>query len=79
MSGTSARNVAESVRARLFARSRERNETFQRTLTYFAIERLLYRLSRSKWKDRFVLTQCVTRRSRGGAPAVHGNRIARRG
>jgi hypothetical protein len=35
--------------------SREHNEDFMLTLTHFAIERFLYRLSHSKHADRFVL------------------------
>lgn len=49
------RNVAASVRARLLARSREREEDFQLVLQRYAIERLLYRLGRSEQANRFVL------------------------
>src|ERR1700678_2074532 len=49
------RNIGASVRARLQNISRERNQTFQLVLTYFVLERLLYRLSQSKYRDRFVL------------------------
>jgi hypothetical protein len=49
------RNVGASVRARLTQRATERKENVQLALTRYAIERLLFRLSRSKYRDRFVL------------------------
>jgi predicted nucleotidyltransferase component of viral defense system len=51
----SIRNIGASVRARLQNIARERNQTFQLVLTYYVLERLLYRLSRSKHRDRFAL------------------------
>jgi len=52
---TGQRNVAASVRARLTDRARANKENVQLILTRYAIERLLYRLSRSPHRDRFVL------------------------
>jgi predicted nucleotidyltransferase component of viral defense system len=49
------RNLAASVRNRLLDRGRKAGEDFQLLLTHFAIERLLYRLSQSAWRDEFVL------------------------
>ncbi|WP_245509405.1 nucleotidyl transferase AbiEii/AbiGii toxin family protein [Bradyrhizobium zhanjiangense] len=49
------KNIAASVRARLLNLSKERNEPFELILTQYAIERLLYRLSVSQHKDKFVL------------------------
>lgn len=49
------RDISASVRDRLTNRARERNETVQLVLIRYAIERLLYRLSRSEYADRFVL------------------------
>ncbi len=49
------RNRAASVRDRLLALARERGEDFQSVLIQYGRERLLYRLSKSKYKDRFVL------------------------
>ena len=49
------KNVGASVRARLLTLSKERNEPFDLLLTQYALERLLYRLSISKYKDKFVL------------------------
>ena len=48
-------NVAASVRARLLKVSKERREDFTLTLMNYAAERFLYRLSRSKHRDQFVL------------------------
>jgi predicted nucleotidyltransferase component of viral defense system len=49
------KDVAASVRARLYAVARERGVELQRVLTEFAVERLLYRLGASPHRDRFVL------------------------
>jgi predicted nucleotidyltransferase component of viral defense system len=49
------RDIGASVRARLLNLSRERAQPFELLLTRYALERLLYRLSVSKHRDRFVL------------------------
>ena len=49
------RNVAASVRARLYNRARASRASFERVLTRYALERLLFRLSVSPHKERFVL------------------------
>ena len=49
------RNVAASVRARLLERAKARGEDFGLILTRFALERVLYRLSISDHRDRFLL------------------------
>ena len=49
------RNVAASVRARLQNVARENGAGFQRVLTRYALERLLFRLSVSPHRDRFIL------------------------
>lgn len=48
-------NVGASVRARLLNLSKQRNEPFELLLTQYALERLLYRLSVTKYKEKFVL------------------------
>lgn len=48
-------NPAASVRQRLLNLARSRGEDFQRILTQFALERLLYRLGRSPQADQFTL------------------------
>jgi hypothetical protein len=50
-----ARNIGASVRARLQNVARERRQTFQLVLTHYVLERLLYRLSQTEHRDRFVL------------------------
>jgi predicted nucleotidyltransferase component of viral defense system len=52
---TERRNIAASVRQRLLNASRTRREDFQVTLTRYALERLLYRLSKSTHRDQFVI------------------------
>ena len=49
------RNIGASVRARLLDLSRRVGADFQNLLTRYALERLLYRLSVSAERDRFVL------------------------
>lgn len=49
------RNIGASVRARLQNLSRETGQSFELTLTLYALERLLYRLGTSAYADRFVL------------------------
>ena len=49
------KNIGASVRARLLSLSRANSQSFDLVLTRFAIERLLFRLSRSRYADRFVL------------------------
>ena len=49
------RNMGASVRARLLALAKERGQTLDLLLTRYALERLLYRLSTTKYRDRFVL------------------------
>ena len=49
------KNPAASIRAKLLSLSREKGEDYQRVLGRFAIERFLYRLGISSYRDRFVL------------------------
>jgi predicted nucleotidyltransferase component of viral defense system len=49
------KNIAASVQARLVDRSRELGVEHQLTLARFGGERLLYRLSKSEFADRFIL------------------------
>ncbi len=48
-------NIAASVRARLLNHARAQGQAFDLVLTRYALERLLYRLSRSPVAHRFVL------------------------
>jgi predicted nucleotidyltransferase component of viral defense system len=49
------RNTAASIRARLLALAQSKNEDYQRVLGRYAIERFLYRLGRSPYRDKFAL------------------------
>jgi predicted nucleotidyltransferase component of viral defense system len=49
------RDVGASVRARLLNLAKQKGQALDLLLTRYAIERLLYRLSRSPYRDRFAL------------------------
>ena len=49
------KNVGASVRARLTDYARQRDENAQRVMLRFAIERLIYRLAQSGYRDHFIL------------------------
>jgi predicted nucleotidyltransferase component of viral defense system len=49
------RDIAASVRQRLLNNARETGRPFNELLQYFAMERFLYRLSKSGYADNFVL------------------------
>ena len=48
-------NIQASVRALLQNKAKETNRSFAEVLQYYGMERFLYRLSRSKYTDKFVL------------------------
>ena len=48
-------NLAASVRARLMNHARETARPFQEVFQHYAMERFLYRLSRSPYSRRFTL------------------------
>jgi len=52
---TKIKNTAASVHQRLLNKAKESSRTFNELLQHFAIERFIYRLSRSPHADRFVL------------------------
>src|SRR3954452_19711563 len=49
------KNPAASVRVRLLSHAKQRGDDYQRVLTRYAIERLLFRLSQTEACDRYVL------------------------
>ena len=53
------KNIGASVRARLLGISKEKGLNFDLVLTHYAIERLLYRLARSRHADHFVLKGAI--------------------
>ena len=62
------RNLAASVNQRLHNEAKKRGEDFQLVLTRFAIERLLYRISRSPHADQFILKGALLFQLWGGGP-----------
>ena len=49
------RNIQVSIRSQLQNKARETNHPFSEILQYYGMERFLYRLSRSKYADKFIL------------------------
>lgn len=67
MSAKQLKDVAASVRQRLYDLAKEHGEDFQLTLIRYALERLLYRLSKSSHRNRFVLKGAMLLTVWGGA------------
>lgn len=55
MSGEPKKDIAASIRQRLLNISKETGEDFNLVLTRYGLERMLYRLGKSEWHDRFLL------------------------
>lgn len=49
------KNIEASIRARLQNKAKETNRPFSEILQYYGMERFLYRFSRSKYSDKFIL------------------------
>ena len=49
------KNIKSSVRARLQNKAKETTQPFSEILQYYGMERFLYRFSRSKYADKFIL------------------------
>ena len=49
------KNLPASIRQRLLNKARATNRPFNEILQYYAIERFLYRISRSSYSDKFIL------------------------
>jgi predicted nucleotidyltransferase component of viral defense system len=67
------KNVAASVRQRLQTLARSSGRPFQEVVQYFAMERFLYRLSKTPHRDRFVLKGALML-TVWGAPEVRPTR-----
>lgn len=65
MSRSDLRNIPASVRARLLSEAKKRGESYDQMLQYFAIERFLYRLSRTQWGERLVVKGAIMLRAWG--------------
>jgi hypothetical protein len=57
------RDIGASVRARLLNLARQRGQVLDLLLTRYALERLLYRLSLSAHRNRFVLKYATEARA----------------
>ena len=55
MRRTSRRNLAASVRQLLFNLSQKKGEAFDLVLTRYTLERFLYRISQSEYREKFLL------------------------
>ena len=55
MTREKGKNTAASIRTRLLALAQSKGEDYQRVLGRYAIERFLYRLGRSPYRDNFAL------------------------
>lgn len=51
----SENNLSRSVHQKLMNKARDTNRPFNELLQYYAMERFLYRLSKSRYSDRFIL------------------------
>jgi len=49
------KNIEASIRAQLQNKAKETNRPFSEVLQYYAMERFLYRFSRSEYADKFIL------------------------
>lgn len=49
------KNMSASIRARLMQKSKEQEKTFDEIMTLYMLERLLYRLSCSRYREQFIL------------------------
>lgn len=50
------KNIAASVHQRLLNKAKDSGRPFNEVLQYFAIERFIYRLSKSSGAERFILS-----------------------
>ena len=69
MSSDSPVNLAASVRARLKNKAGELGLTFDQVLKYYAMERFLFRLSKTRWADALVVKGAAMLRVWDGAVA----------
>lgn len=55
MKAKEPKNVAASVRQRLLNKRDDEHRPFDELLQYYAMERFLYRLSKSPYRQKFIL------------------------
>ncbi len=56
-------NIPASVRARLLNEVRASGDSYDQVLQYFAIERFLYRLSKTEWGERLIVKGAIMLRA----------------
>ena len=49
------KNIEASIKARLKNKAQETNRPFAEVMQYYGMERFLYRFSKSKYADKFIL------------------------
>jgi len=59
------KNIPASIHARLLNEAKVRGESFDQVRQYFAIERFLYRLSKTEWGERFIVKGAIMLRAWG--------------
>ncbi len=59
------KNIPASIHARLLNEAKARGESFDQVRQYFAIERFLFRLSKTEWAERFVVKGAIMLRAWG--------------
>jgi len=62
------KNLQSSIRAKLQNIAKETNRPFAEVLQYYGMERFLYRFSRSKYADKFILKGGKSQN--GGQPSI---------
>jgi hypothetical protein len=55
MNRETKKNVAASIRQRLLNISKDSGENFNLILVRYGLERMLYRLGQSEWRNQFLL------------------------
>ncbi|MBE0417852.1 MAG: nucleotidyl transferase AbiEii/AbiGii toxin family protein, partial [Coriobacteriia bacterium] len=65
MSQRELKNIPASVRARLLSEAKASGDSYDQVLQYFAIERFLYRLSKTEWGERLIVKGAIMLRAWG--------------
>lgn len=65
MSQRELKNIPASVRARLLNEAKVSGDSYDQVLQYFAIERFLYRLSKTEWGERLIVKGAIMLRAWG--------------
>jgi hypothetical protein len=65
MSQRGLKNVPASIRVRLLNEAKASGDSYDQVLQYFAIERFLYRLSKTQWGERLIVKGAIMLRAWG--------------